>query len=172
MHDDSDKKDTPVSLGDKVFRTPSTIFLKTGGWALAGMMVLTAADVFLRSIFNRPITGTIDITVCLMPILTISGLAYVSITHTHINADILMRRLPEWIQRVINTITTFLSFIFCILVSWQSFINMKAVNETGVTTGVLPIPVFPFVGIVGIGMLLTAAVLMKNFFDLFKELKR
>ena len=172
MDNDLFKKDDSAGLGDKILRPPSVVFLKAGGWTLAGMMVLTAADVFLRAVFNSPITGAIDITVCLMPILTISGLAFVSITRTHINADILVRKLSPRTQKVIETITTFLSFVFCLLVSWQSFLNMKAVSDQGVTTGVLPIPVYPFVGLVGVGMLLVTVALLKDFFALIREIKK
>lgn len=157
---------------DIIFRPPSTIFWKTGGWALAGMMAITAGDVFLRSVFNYPIKGTVDITECLMPILTTSGLAYVTITKSHINAEVLVKRLSLRIQLVLNVITDFLSLVFCLLVSWQSFINMEAMSKLGVTTGVLPIPKYPFVGVVGFGMLLITAMFLKEFFELLRELKK
>jgi TRAP-type C4-dicarboxylate transport system permease small subunit len=154
---------------DMIFRPLSMAYWKAGGWALAGMMAITAVDVFLRSLFNQPIKGTVDITECLMPVLTTSGLAYVTITKTHINADVLIRRLSQRIQLVFNIITDILSFLFCLLVSWQSFLNMKAMSKLGVTTGVLPIPKYPFVGVVGFGMLLITAMLLKDFLELFRE---
>ena len=157
---------------DIIFRPPSIIYWKAGGWALAGMMMITAADVFLRSVFNHPIKGTVDITECLMPVLTTSGLAYVTITKSHINADVLIKRFSLRIRLLINVITDFLSFGFCLLVSWQSFINMEAMSKLGVTTGVLPIPKYPFVGVVGFGMLLITAMFLKEFFELLRELKK
>ena len=157
---------------DIIFRPPSIIFWKVGGWALAGMMTITAGDVFLRSIFNYPIKGTVDITECLMPILTTSGLAYVTITKSHINADVLIKRFSVRFQLVLNVITDLFSLVFCLLVSWQSFINMAAMSKLGVTTGVLPIPKYPFVGVVGLGMLLIAVMFLKEFFELLRELKK
>ena len=157
---------------DVIFRPLSISFWKAGGWALAGMMTVTAGDVFLRSIFNQPIKGSVDITECLMPVLTTSGLAYVTITKSHINADVLIKRFSQRIQIILNIVTDFLSLLFCLLVSWQSFINMKAMSNMGVTTGVLPIPRYPFVGVVGFGMLLITAMLLKGFFELFRELKK
>jgi TRAP-type C4-dicarboxylate transport system permease small subunit len=157
---------------DIIFRPLSIISWKAGGWALAGMMVITAGDVILRSLFNYPIKGTVDITECLMPVLTSAGLAYVTITKTHINADVLIRRLSGRIQLILNIITDVLSFVFCVLVSWQSFINMGAMSKLGVTTGVLPIPRYPFVGIVGFAMLLITVMFLKDLFELLRELKK
>lgn len=157
---------------DILFRPLSIVYWKAGGWALAGMMIITASDVFLRSIFNQPIKGSVDITECLMPILTTSGLAYVTIKKDHINADLLVLRLPLRVQLIINIVTDILSFIFCFLVSWQSFLNTKAMSHLGVTTGVLPIPKYPFVGVVGFGMLLITAMLLKDLLALFRELKK
>ena len=157
---------------DILFRPLSIIYWKAGGWALAGMMAVTAVDVFLRSAFNHPIKGSVDITECLMPVLTTSGLAYVTITKNHINADIIIRRLSQRKQLFLNAITDVLSFAFCLLVSWQSFINMKAISIQGVTTGVLPIPKYPFVGVVGFGMLLITAMLLKDLLELIRELKK
>jgi TRAP-type C4-dicarboxylate transport system permease small subunit len=163
---------TTLNFIDIVFRPVSIISWKAGGWALAGMMVITAGDVFFRSVFNHPIRGTIDITECLMPILTSSGLAYVAITKSHINADVLFRFLSRRVQLVLNIFTGFFSFVFSALVSWQSFVNMRAEAGFGVTTGVLPIPIYPFVGIVAYSMLLLTGVLLRDLLELLLELKR
>jgi TRAP-type C4-dicarboxylate transport system permease small subunit len=159
-------------LLDRILEKPAIVFHKVGGWALAVMMVLTAGDVFLRNVFNRPILGAFEITESLMTIVVASGLAYVTVTKSQIRVEVLHSRLPQRTQQVFTVITDFFSLGFCILLSWQSFVYMEKAYESGVKWGVLLIPTYPFIAVVALGMILLAAVLLKDFLKLIQELKK
>lgn len=172
MYFSDDERGRRRRLLDKILRQPSIVFHKVGGWALTGMMLLTAGDVFLRNAFNKPILGAFEITESLMTIVVASGLAYVTITKSQIRVEVLFHRLPQRVQKVLTVMTDFLSLGFCILLSWQSFVYMKTAYESGVVWGVLLIPTYPFIGVVALGILLLAGVLLKDFLELIQELKK
>lgn len=159
-------------LLERIIRKPAVVFHRVGGWAVAAMMMLTAGDVFLRNVFNRPILGAFEITECLMTIVVASGFAYVTVTKSQIRVEVLFDRLPHPVQKVLTIITDFLALGFCILLSWQSFVYMKAAYESGIKMGALLIPTFPFIGIVALGWLLLAAALLRDFVELIRELKK
>ncbi len=156
----------------RILEIPAVVLHKFGGWVLAAMMLLTAGDVFLRNVFNRPILGAFEITECMMSLLVASGLAYVTVTKSQIRVDVLFGRLSRRVQMVLTVITDALGLGFCMLLSWRSIVYMITEYESDTRAGVLLIPTFPFIGVVALGWLLLAIVLLKDFVELIKELKK
>ncbi len=156
----------------RILEKPAIVFQRFGGWVLAAMMFLTAADVFLRNVFNKPILGAFEITECLMSLMVASGLAYVTVTKSQIRVDVLFVRLPQRVQRVLTVITDFLGLGLCALLSWRAFVYMQAEYDSGTRIGALLIPTFPFIAVVGLGWLLLAIVLLKDFVELIRELRK
>lgn len=161
-----------ISLLDMLSRWPSLVFYKIGGWVLALMMLLIAANVFLRAAFNFSILGTVDLTGLMMAIVVTSGLAYVGVIKRHITADVLVTRLPSRPKRIFYLITDFISFGLFVLVSWQSFVNMEAEYSLNMATNILFIPIYPFVALVGFGSALLTIVLLKDFLELLQGSKQ
>jgi TRAP-type transport system small permease protein len=156
----------------KILEQPAILFHKFGGWVLAAMMFLTAGDVFLRNVFDKPILGAFEITECLMTVLVASGLAYVTVSKSQIRVNVLFSRLPQPAQEVLTVIMDFLGLGFCVLLSWRSLAYMKAEYDSGTKLGALLIPTFPFIAIVALGWLLLAIVLLKDFAELIQGLKK
>jgi TRAP-type C4-dicarboxylate transport system permease small subunit len=156
----------------RILEIPAVWLHRFGGWVLAAMMLLTAGDVFLRNVFNRPVLGAFEITECMMSLMVASGLAYVTVTKSQIRVDVLFGRLPRRAQMVLTVITDGLGLCLCALLSWRSFAYMIAEYESDTRAGVLLIPTFPFITVVALGWLLLAIVLLKDFVELIKELKK
>jgi TRAP-type C4-dicarboxylate transport system permease small subunit len=157
---------------DRILEKPAVLFNKFGGWVLALMMFLTAGDVFLRNVFNKPILGAFEITECMMSVMVASGLAYVSVAKSQIRVEVLFGRLPQRVQRILTVITDFLGLGFCALLSWRALVYLKAEYESDTRLGALLIPTPPFIAIVALGWLLLAAVLLNDFVKLIRELKK
>ncbi|UCG64349.1 MAG: TRAP transporter small permease, partial [Deltaproteobacteria bacterium] len=67
---------------------------------VAAMMFLTATDVILRYIFNRPISGAYEVIEYMMAILIPFGLAYCALQGGHVSVDLLVSRFPKKIQSI------------------------------------------------------------------------
>ena len=87
-------------LGRAVY-PPSRIINTVGLGVLAVMMFLTATDVTLRYVFNRPIPGAFELTEFLMATLVAFALAYTQVHKGHINVDLIISRFPPRAQAVI-----------------------------------------------------------------------
>ena len=59
---------------------------------LTAMMALTGLDVIMRYIFNRPVSGTLEITEFMMAIVIAFGLAYCALQKRHVRIDIVISR--------------------------------------------------------------------------------
>ena len=122
-----------VELSDKSTNWIARSINGVGATALTLMMLLTAVDVFLRYIFDRPITGSYELTEFLMAILVAFGLAYTAVHQGHINVDLLITGTSPRSQAVINSITALLSLGFFTLMTWRSFLYAEKLRVDGYT---------------------------------------
>ena len=140
-----------------------------GVTVLGLMMLLTAADVTLRYAFDRPIMGSYDLTVYMMAIVVAFGLAYCAVMKGHVRVEVIVSRLPQRAQAIIDSITCFISLGLFSLITWQCFVNMKLLYASKLTSSVLLIPVFPFAGVVGIGSACLTLVLLTDFLNFLSQ---
>lgn len=145
-------------------RPISVVLQGVGAGVLTVMMLLTASDVTLRQ-FKFPIMGTDDITAFLMAILVSFGLAYCAVRKGHVRVELIVERLPIRVQAIIDTVTTFLSLGLCTLITWQGFVNMVSVYNSGATSWTLNIITFPFAGVVAFGFAWFTLVLLADFLN-------
>ena len=136
---------------------------------LAAMMFLTAMDVLLRYIFNRPISGALEITEYMMVILVGFGLAYCATAKGLVSVEIVTSRFSPRTQAILNSITYFLSFVFFSLITWQTVRNVKLVLESELVSPVLLIPTFPFAILLALGCLVFTLVLLVNFLEYLSQ---
>lgn len=136
---------------------------------VAAMMFLTATDVILRYVFNRPIGGAYELIEYMMAILIPFGLAYCALQGGHVSVDLLVSRFPKKIQSIIGTITTLFCLGLFLLITWQNVIYIKEHFESNLTSAVLLIPVYPFVAAVAIGSAALCLVLVLDFLNYLSE---
>jgi len=137
---------------------------------LSLMMLITAADVLLRYLFNRPISGTWELTSYMMAVVVGFGLSYCALVKGLISVEVLTSRFSPRAQAIFNCITYFFSFLFFSLVTWQSILYIKLIFESNLVSAVLVIPTFPFVAALALGSLVFTLVLLKDFLEYLSQL--
>jgi TRAP-type C4-dicarboxylate transport system permease small subunit len=137
---------------------------------LALMMFITAADVLLRYLFNRPISGTWELTSYMMAVLVGFGLSYCALVKGLISVEVLTSLFSPKAQAVFNCITHFFSFLFFSLVTWQSIFYIKLIFKSNLVSAVLLVPTFPFVAALALGILVFTLVLLKDFLEYLSQL--
>ncbi len=150
---------------NRIIRPAGTVLHSVGSGVLALMMLLTAGDVILRYVFNRPIVGAFDLTEYMMAIMVSFGLAYCALMKGHVSVGLVVSRFPQRVQAIIDMITSLLSLGMFTLITWQCFVNVKLQFASGFTSTVLLIPVFPFAAMVGLGSTMLTLVLLIDFLD-------
>jgi TRAP-type C4-dicarboxylate transport system permease small subunit len=136
---------------------------------LIAMMFLTAADVLLRYFFNRPISGSFEVTEYMMAIIISFGLAHCAIRKGHVSVDLVLSRFTRKGQAVVSSLMYLLSFGFFVLVTWQSFLYIGKIFKSHLTSAVLLIPTFPFVALLAIGIAVFSLVLLIDFLDYLSQ---
>lgn len=133
-----------------------------GASAVVVMMFLTAADVFLRYCFNRPLHAAFELTEYLMVIAIALTLTYCAIMKGHVRAEVLVSLLPQRAQAVIRSIVTVLGLGLFSLITWQSAIQAGVIQASGAYSGVLQVPVYPFVWVLFAGSGLISLVFLRD----------
>jgi len=153
----------------KVVRPASGALHSVGISVLGLMMLLTAADVTLRYVFDRPIIGSFDVSEYMMAVLVAFGLAYCAVMKGHVRVELVVSRLPQRTQAILDSITGFVGFVLFFVITWQCFAYVKILYDSKVTSSVLHIPPYPFAALVGLGSAWLTLVLLADFFDFLSK---
>ena len=151
-------------MSTKIIRSITQILLAIGAAMLAAMMFLTAADVVMRYIANRPIAGAFELTEYMMAIFVPFSIAYCAEQNGHVSVELILNKFPKNFQKIVEILTSSLTMGFAFLISWQNFLYIRETYADKITSSVLLIPVFPFIAPVAIGIGVYTLVIMLQIF--------
>jgi TRAP-type C4-dicarboxylate transport system permease small subunit len=117
---------------------------------LIPMMLLTAGDVIGRGIWARPIPGAVELSSYMLAVFILMGVAYTQQVKGHVRVSMLVSRLPEQAQSILDIITILLSLFIISILAWQGWV--VGIEERTVSD-MLRIPQLPFRLLVSIAAL-------------------
>jgi tripartite ATP-independent transporter DctM subunit len=129
------------------------------------MVCLTFVDVVLRYVFNLPITGIVEVTEVLMIMAVFLAIAHTQNVKGHISIDLITSKLKPKARLVMECITTLIGLILFGVAVWQEVIQFLWFLERNSTHGqeYIMIPSAPFSGIIVIGCVSMALLLLRDF---------
>lgn len=136
------------------------------------LMVLGAADVIGRTLFNAPISGAAETGPVLLALMVFLSWGYSQIRKDHVNVEMFINYFPKRLKHLTNLFTTLLSLFLFILIVWQSFVYALETFKTGERVYVVGWPLAPFQLFVPLGGLFLCLVLILDVFRLVYQLKR
>ena len=141
-----------------------------GAGVLAAMMLFTATDVGLRYFAGRPIKGSYELTSFMMAIVIAFALAFCALRKGHISVDVFIYRLPTRLRAVLSFVTQLITLGFLGLVTWQCIKYIFILHQANTLSTVLPIPHYPFVIGVSVGMAVFVLVVLRDLFDSLRQI--
>lgn len=115
------------------------------------MMLLTVADVFLRSVLNKPIIGTTEITEQMMVAIVFLGLGWCALQGKQIKVDLFATRYPPGMLKVVDIIVYCVGLLLVAVICWRTFRSTLTVYDLGITCAYIGIPKYPFYGLATFG---------------------
>ncbi|MDQ0314444.1 TRAP transporter small permease subunit [Amorphus orientalis] len=91
------------------------------GLSVFGLMILAVISVAGRNFFNQPVPGYVDWIEQVMPLIAITGIAYVQRLGGHIRMDIVVGTLHGRALWIAEFITTFFILLLMMLLVWGSW---------------------------------------------------
>ncbi len=117
---------------------------------LIPMMLLSTFDVISRTVFNKPVRGTVETSSFMLVVVIVLGLAYTQQVKGHPNVTVVISRLPRRISLFVEIITNLLCLGIVGIVVWQGWVVAR--GDIGrIVSDVLRIPQFPFRLLVPLG---------------------
>lgn len=136
--------------------------------AMIFIMLLTCADVVMR-LFGSPIPGTYELVGYFGSLIISFAMARTSIERGHIAVNLLVDRLPQRVQTLIEGIGNIVAAALFGVLAWQSQVYARDLVETGDISLTLGIPTWPFV----LGLATGAGMLtLVLFLDALRQFKK
>ena len=122
-----------MQLAARIFGTLAAVFL-------AGMMLLTVADVVLRSFFSYPIRGMLELIELGLACTIFLALPAVFLRDEHIVVDVIDHLTRPSVVRVLDLFGAIVSLVVLAVMAWQMLPLARAMHEFGDVTPDLSIP--------------------------------
>jgi TRAP-type C4-dicarboxylate transport system permease small subunit len=129
-----------------------------GGVVLMLLMGYTVLDVVLRYGFNKPFSGSLEVTEFAMALIVFLGIAYCGFTGGHVAVDILERPLQSPKLRFIPVLLTLASAVLFAAIAWLT--ADEALSSMQRVSNMVRWPHWPFQMTVAFGSAMYAIVLL------------
>ncbi|WP_022729369.1 TRAP transporter small permease [Fodinicurvata sediminis] len=133
------------SWPEKVIRMLSNGLTLLAGIALLLMMGQMVLDVFLTYFFRKPIQGNLEVvSIYHMVAVVFLPLAMVELRHEHIHVDLVVRWLPQVVQRVIYILGSLISATFFAILAYQTWLDaLKSYRMDEIVMGAVYVTIWP-----------------------------
>jgi TRAP-type C4-dicarboxylate transport system permease small subunit len=139
-----------------------------GAVALAFMILLTVADVILRS-FRKPIIGTYELVGLTGAVIIGFSIPLTSWVKGHIHVDFFLLRLSMNKRKVFNIITKSLGIALFFIIGWNLFILGMDIYKAREVTPTRHIPIHPVIYGLGVCCFFQCLVLFCDILKLFEK---
>lgn len=140
----------------------SRVVSSIGLFILALIAIMVVASIISRRLFGTPIAGVYELTSLGLVLVVFLTLGYCAASDGHIILDIVVFRLRKRPRAIIGVIINMLNTAILGVASWQLWVQAVRVQKMSQTSGVLAIPIYPFVYVAALGgFLITVVYLIK-----------
>lgn len=140
---------------------PSRAFAALGSVAVFAMLAHTVIEVISRTVFNAPLSGTLEIvTYWYMPLIAFIGMWLGYGKNEHISVDLLTSRLKPGAQWVLHIFVSTVMLLFLLIVVWYSTEGAITAAERGEYIGIDRVPIWPAKFIVPLSLAAFAVTLV------------
>ncbi len=160
---------------DKVVSYPSNLLSAMAMVAIVVTMLAVIADVLGRWLFRSPVRGAYDIVTLAFAIMVWGPMALAALKGSHITMTFLLDRFPRLPRLVFQLLIALLTSVMLGIVAWRLVAYGISIAghamQTG-TTGILGIPISPFVYFAAFGCALMTLVFLARLPETVGKIRR
>lgn len=154
---------------EKFVSAISSVLHSIAALALFSIMLLISGDVFLRYVFNRPITGGYDIVTFLGSLIIALSFPRTVLDKVHVAMEFLTTKVSERVTRILALVNECLGILIFLGLAWTLFVFGNRLRLSGEAFPTLGWPNFYPAYVIGICCFMVCLVL---FAQLVHTLKR
>ncbi len=168
------KIDPIVKWVERVTSPPNKWLHRVAMVVLLLLMFLTVGDVVGRYMVGLipglgPIPGSFELTEFMLAVIVLTAIGHTQMKDEHISIELLVDRFSRRNQAIIDTITNFLSLAMYVLVTWRMIRYAQLLYESNDVSGVLRLPVYPFLIVSAIGTFMFCVAMLSTFLQSLKK---
>jgi TRAP-type C4-dicarboxylate transport system permease small subunit len=148
----------------------SGIMDQMAAMAIVLTMFVIVANIILRSLFHKPLTGIMDYVMILTAVTIALALASCAVQNGHIAVDLIIEKFPAKVRNVIDTLTNLASLIFWLFAAIFMLDYAVTMAITGTLFPTTQIPFAPVLVVIAAGIFALAVVLFYRLLDTVRKL--
>jgi TRAP-type C4-dicarboxylate transport system permease small subunit len=138
------------------------------------LMFLTVADVVGRYLVGiipglGPVPGSFELTEFMLAVIVLTAIGHTQMKRGHISIDILVSRFSPKVQAILDCVTDFCSLAMFALVTWRTVKYTQLLYESNDVSGVLRLPVYPFLAVASIGTFMFSLAMLSTLLQSVKK---
>ncbi|MFX4262718.1 TRAP transporter small permease [Pelotomaculum propionicicum] len=145
----------------------SRVLDQAAGFFLVTTMVLVTVNILLRTIIKAPVFGAYEYVGLLTAVVIGLSLAFCGVQNAHIDISLVVDWLPARLRAVLNALINFISMCFLGGSAWYVGAYARSMMDSGLVSSTTQVPVYPFVFLIALGMLVYCLVLLVRSIEFF-----
>ena len=171
------KIDSVVNWVERVASLPNKGLHWVAMVVLLLLMFLTVADVVGRYLVGiipgfGPVPGSFELTEFMLAVIVLTAIGHTQMKRGHISIDILVSRFSPRVQAILDTVTDFVTLAMFALVTWRTIKYAQLLYESNDVSGVLRLPVYPFLFVASIGTFMFCLAMLSSLLQSLKKAVR
>jgi TRAP-type C4-dicarboxylate transport system permease small subunit len=168
------KIDSAVKWVERVAAVPNKGLHWVSMVVLFLLMFLTVGDVVGRYLVGiipglGPISGSFELTEFMLAVIVLTAIGHTQMKDGHISIDILIAKFSPRVQAIIDSVTHFVSLVMFALVTWRTINYAQLLYESHDVSGVLRLPVYPFLVVAAIGSFMFCLSMLSSFLQSLRK---
>lgn len=111
--------------------------------AIAVMMCAVAADVVMRFIFSRPITGVTELSQCCWILMTLS-FGVVIMENANTMVDIFVEKMSPGVRRIVILLVDLAAIFYSFIIGWRTILKCMSSADANIMYVMLGVKEWPF----------------------------
>jgi TRAP-type transport system small permease protein len=168
------KIDSAVERVRRIASAPNKWLHSVAMIVLLLLMFLTVGDVVGRYLVGfipglGPIPGAFELTEFMLAVIVLTAIGHTQMKEGHISIDLIVERFSPRVRAIIDTVTHFLSLAMFALVTWRTIKYAQLLYESNDVSGVLRLPVYPFLVVAAISTFMFCLAMLSSFLQSLKK---
>ena len=135
---------------------------KIGAAAIVVMMLITVIDIVGRRVFNEPLSGSYELSEFMLVIVVFFSIVHCEFLRAHVTVEVITSRLRKSTQDIISAVMYVFFLVTFILLTQQLIVHSIDSSQTNLTSGILKIPVYPYIALAAFSSFLVSLVVLAH----------
>ena len=160
-----------MKLIKKITEVLNTLSARIGMLAIVILLFMTVSDVAGRFILNRPIPGTFELSKILFALSVFFSLPVSQYNGENLGITLIYDKFPVRMKGILDILSSVASIVMFSIAFTQTLKYAARMQNSNTVTSVLRLPMYPWIYLASVGLIILVVTLIRDFAIAILELK-